>query len=246
MWRNIWILYKREFASYFHIPAVTVGLILFLVLSGVANFYFGNFFTRGQADLLSFFSFHPWLYMLFIPALTMRTWSEERKTGSIELLFTLPITVMEIVLAKFFAAWSFVAVALSLTFPLWITINYLGDPDNATIAACYFSSILMAGGFVAIGVCISAYTKHQMMALSASTSVYLGLNIIGIPTVMESLPHWIPTSIIQSFSNISFITNFDAVNGGLLKVSSLLYFTTLMLFFIIVNKFIIESKRLVE
>ena len=146
-------LFRRELQSYFATPVAYVFIVIFLVLMGAFTFYLGNFYERGQADLGPFFIFHPWLYLLLVPAIAMRLWAEERKTGSIELLMTLPITPWQAVLGKYLAAWAFTGVALLLTFPIWITVNYLGDPDNGTIIAAYIGSFLMAGGFIAIGAC---------------------------------------------------------------------------------------------
>ncbi len=158
-------IFKREFMSYFATPIAYVFILIFLMLSGVFTFYIGNFFERQQADLTPFFSFHPWLYLFLVPAVSMRLWSEERKSGTIELLMTLPITRQDAIVGKFLAAWCFTGIALALTFPLWITVNYLGDPDNGVILASYVGSWLMAGGFLAIGSCTSAMAKSQVIAL---------------------------------------------------------------------------------
>src|ERR1700694_1179499 len=141
--RNVGIIMRRELASYFATPLAYVFIFIFLVLANVFTFYLGGFYERGQADLEPFFTFHPWLYLFLVPAIAMRLWAEERKTGSIELLMTLPVTTTEAVLAKFLAAWAFTAVALALTFPIWLTVNYLGEPDNGVILAAYLGSLLM-------------------------------------------------------------------------------------------------------
>src|SRR5262249_1476986 len=156
--RNVGIIMRRELASYFATPLAYVFILIFLVLSSAFTFYLGNFYERGQADLQSFFYWHPWLYLILIPAISMRLWAEERKSGSIELLMTQPVTLWEAVLGKFFAAWIFAGVALVLTFPMWITVNYLGHPDNGTILAAYVGSFLLAGGYLSIGSCMSALT----------------------------------------------------------------------------------------
>ena len=153
------IIFRRELAAYFATPLAYIFIIIFLMLTGVFTFYLGNFFARGQADLQSFFNFHPWLYLFLIPAIAMRIWSEERKAGTIELLLTLPITMGQAVWGKFLAAWAFIAIALAGTVPIWITVNYLGEPDNGIIVAAYLGSLLMAGAYLAVGICISAATK---------------------------------------------------------------------------------------
>ena len=162
--------------------------MIFLVLAGALTFYLGGFYERGQADLAPFFNFHPWLYLFLIPAISMRLWAEERKTGTIELLMTLPVTPWQAVLGKFLAAWAFAALALALTFPIWITVNYLGDPDNGVILAAYVGSLLMAGGFLAIGSCLSAATRNQVIAFVLTAVVCFVFLLAGFPLV-QSLVH---------------------------------------------------------
>src|SRR5882757_6883675 len=152
-------IFRRELRGYFATPLAYLFIVIFLVLAGVLTFFVGNFFDRGQADLQPFFTFHPWLYLVLIPALAMRLWAEERKSGTIELLLTLPISMTEAVVGKFLASWIFSGIALALTFPFWITVNYLGNPDNGVILASYVGSFLMAGAFLAVGACLSALTK---------------------------------------------------------------------------------------
>ena len=162
--RNVGIIMRRELASYFATPLAYVFILIFLALANAFTFYLGGFFERGQADLQVFFYWHPWLYLFLIPAVSMRLWAEERKSGSIELLMTQPVTLWEAVLGKYFAAWLFAGLALALTFPIWITVNYLGNPDNGTILAAYIGSLLLAGGYLAVGSCMSAVTNNQVIA----------------------------------------------------------------------------------
>ena len=169
--RNVMTIFKRELISYFSTPVAYVFIVIFLALMGALAFYVGGFFTSGQATLLTFFFYHPWLYLLLIPAISMRLWAEERKTGTIELLMTLPVSTMQAVLGKFLAAWAFSGIALALTFPMWISVNVLGDPDNGVIAASYIGSFVMAGAFLAIGSCISALTKNQVIAFIVAAAV---------------------------------------------------------------------------
>ena len=173
---KIAIIFKRELAAYFTTPIAYVFLVIFIFLSGIFAFDLGDFFARGQADLVAFFNFHPWLYLVLIPALSMRLWAEERRGGTIELLFTLPVTMTQAVLGKYFAAWAFTAIALVLTFPMWLTVNYLGDPDNGVILAAYIGSLLMAGAFLAVGSCVSALTRNQVIAFVLSAVVCLALS----------------------------------------------------------------------
>ena len=152
--RNVSVIFRREFTGYFSTPLAYVFIVIFLALSGALTFYLGRFFERGQADLASFFTFHPWLYLFLIPAVAMRLWAEERKSGTIELLMTLPVSTFQAVLGKYLAAWAFIAVALILTFPMWLTVNYLGNPDNGIVLASYIGSLIMAGAFLAIGMLV--------------------------------------------------------------------------------------------
>jgi len=238
--RNIIVLFKREFMGYFTTPIAYVFTVLFLVLLGIMTFVFGAFFERGQADLASFFTWHPWLYMLFIPALTMGLWAEERKTGSIELLLTLPITMMETVAGKFLAAWAFTAVSLFLTFPIWITVNYLGNPDNGTIFAGYFGSFLMAGAFVAIGSCISATTKSQVIAFIISVVICFAFIMSGRLTLFMD---WNPLMILDTISSFSFLTRFSDISRGVISLRDIVYFVSLIVLWLFVNMLVIEIKK---
>jgi ABC-2 type transport system permease protein len=237
------VLFKRELRSYFATPIAYVFIVVFLLLNGLFTFYFGNFFQRGQADLVPFFSFHPWIYALFIPAITMRLWAEERKTGSIELLFTLPITTWQAISAKFYAAFAFTAIALALTFPLWLAVNYLGKPDNGVIFCSYLGSLLMAGGFLSIGACVSSLTKNQVVAFVVTLLLCLTLNLLGFAALIDLLRSWMPSMIVETIRSFSFLSNFDTISRGLLDFRSIIYFATLILFSLFANAVVIENKR---
>jgi len=183
--RNVWIITKRELGAYFGTPLAYVFVVIFVALTGAFAFFIGNFFERGQADLQPFFSYHPWLYLLLVPAIAMRLWAEERKAGTIELLMTLPISTGEAIVGKFLAAWIFIGIALVLTFPMWITVNVLGNPDNGVILASYIGSFLMAGAFLAIGSCVSALTKNQVIAFIVSVVVCFLFTVSGLPLVID-------------------------------------------------------------
>src|SRR6266568_8067313 len=185
-------IFRRELASYFATPLAYVFIVIFLVLAGVLTFFLGNFFERGQADLQSFFNLHPWLYLVLIPALSMRLWAEERKSGTIELFLTLPIRMTEAVMGKFLAAWCFAGIALALTFPFWITVNVLGQPDNGVILASYIASWLMAGAILAIGAAVSATTKNQVIAFIVTAALVFVLTVAGTPVVLGLLQPWAP------------------------------------------------------
>ena len=240
---NVWIICKRELAGYFGTPIAYVFLAIFVFLSGIFAFYIGNFFERGQADLQPFFLFHPWLYLFLIPALSMRLWAEERRAGTIELLLTLPVTMTQAVLGKFLAAWKFTAVALSLTFPLWITVNYLGDPDNGVILAGYLGSLLMAGAFLAIGSCISALTRNQVIAFVVSGVVCLGFILSGYPLVLEFVGAVAPAIVVDTVRSFSFLTHFQALGKGVLQAGDVVYFVSLIAFWLFVNAVVIEWRK---
>lgn len=240
---NIGVLFKRELQSYFNTPIAYVFIVIFLFLSGVFTFYLGNFFDRGQADLQPFFNFHPWLYLFLIPALSMRLWAEERKSGSIELLLTLPVTVTEAVLGKFLAAWVFTGIALLLTFPMWITVNYLGSPDNSVIFGGYVGSMLMAGAFLAIGSSISALTKNQVVAFIISVVVCLLFILSGLPLVLDFFTGWAPQFLVNLISSFSFLTHFDSLSKGVIDLRDLIYFISLMALWLFINIIVIEMKK---
>ena len=199
---NTGIVFRRELKAYFSTPVAFVFIVIFLVLAGAFTFYLGHFYERAQADLDPFFSFHPWLYLFLVPAISMRLWAEERKTGSIELLMTLPITMTEAVLGKFFAAWCFCGIALALTFPIWISVNYLGTPDNGVIFAAYLGSLLMAGAFLAIGACISAATRNQVIAFIITVAVCFGFLLSGFPLVLDAFSGWAPQVIVDAIASL--------------------------------------------
>jgi len=229
--------------GYFATPIAAVFIVIFLMLSGAFTFYLGNFFVRGQADLAPFFDFHPWLYLVLIPALAMRLWAEERRSGTIELLLTLPVTMWEAVVGKFLAAWCFTGVALALTFPMWITVNVLGEPDNGVILASYLGSLLMAGGFLAIGSCISALTKNQVIAFVVSVVICLGFILSGFPLVLELFSGWAPQFLLSAVSSFSFLTHFQSISKGVLDLRDILYFLSLIAFWLFATATVIDMKK---
>lgn len=234
---------KRELRAYFATPVAYVFIVIFLVLAGVSTFYMGGFYERGQADLEPFFQFHPWLYMFLIPAISMRLWSEERKAGTLELLLTLPVPLGAAVMGKFLAAWAFTAVALLGTLPLWMTVNYLGDPDNTVILAGYLGSLLMAGGFLAIGACISALTKNQVVAFVVSFMICFAFNLSGFPMVIDMFSAWAPQAIVDVVSSFSFLTHFNSIVKGVIDVRDLVFFATLIAFWLYANVLAIEINK---
>jgi len=236
-------LFLRELRSYFATPVAYVFIVIFLLLMGTFTFYLGGFYERGQADLSGFFNYHPWLYLFLVPAISMRLWAEERKSGSVELLMTLPITAWQAVLGKFLAAWAFTGIALLLTFPIWITVNYLGDPDNGAIFAAYIGSFLMAGSFLAIGSCLSAVTRNQVVAFVITVVVCFGFLLAGFPMVLDMFTGWAPQAVIDGVASLSFLTHFASIKKGVIDFRDLVYFVLVIGAFLYANTIILQWKQ---
>ena len=237
------VIFRRELASYFSTPLAYVFIVIFLASSGAFTFYLGNIFQRGQADLQSFFQYHPWLYLFLIPAVAMRLWSEERKTGTIELLMTLPVSTTEAVLGKFLAAWAFIAIALVLTFPIWLTVNYLGDPDNGIIVASYVGSLVMAGSYLAIGACVSALTKNQVIAFIVAVVVCFLFLTSGLEIVLAFFRNWAPPFVVDAIASMSFLTHFSSVTRGVIDLKDVIFFGSVIGIALYVNVAFIEIKK---
>lgn len=236
-------VFRRELASYFATPVAYVFIVIFLILAGAMTFYFGGFYERGQADLQPFFSFHPWLYLFLVPAIAMRLWAEERKSGTIELLLTLPITMWQAVLAKFLAAWAFIAIALALTFPIWITVNYLGDPDNGVIVASYLGSLLMAGAFLAIGSCLSAATRNQVVAFILTVVICFLLLLAGFPLVLGFFQSFLPQGVVDAVAGLSLFAHFQAISKGVVDLRDLIYFALAIGVWLYATAIVIDLKK---
>lgn len=236
-------IFRRELAGYFATPLALIFIVIFLFLTGIFTFYVGNFFDRGQADLRPFFTFHPWLYLFLIPAISMRLWAEERKSGSIELLLTLPLSSGAAVVGKFLAAWAFTGIALALTFPMWLTVAYLGKPDHGVILAGYIGSLLMAGGYLAIGACMSAATKNQVIAFVLSVVVCFLFTVSGAPMVLDFFQSWAPGFLVNTIASFSFLTHFNAISLGVIDVRDVIYFASLIAFWLYANLVVLEYKK---
>ena len=234
---------RRELSGYFATPVAYVFLIIFLVMTGIFTFYLGNFYERGFADLDPFFRFHPWLYLFLVPAISMRLWAEERRSGTIELLFTLPLTTRQAVLGKFLAAWFFIGLALVLTLPMWLTVNYLGAPDNGVILAAYIGSWLMAGGFLAIGSCMSALTSNQVVAFILSIVVCFLFLLSGLPMVMNLFNSWAAQIVLDGIAGLSFLKHFADISKGVIDVRDLVYFVLVIGFWLLANVLILDIKK---
>jgi ABC-2 type transport system permease protein len=234
---------RRELSGYFSTPVAWVFIVIFLVMAGVFTFYIGGLYARGIADLDPFFQFHPWLYLFLVPAIGMRLWAEERRSGTIELLLTLPLTIWQAVLGKFLAAWLFVGLALLLTFPVWLTVNYLGNPDNGVILAAYIGSWLMAGGFLAIGSCMSALTRNQVVAFILSVVVCFGFLLSGLPMVMDLFTGWAPQSLLDAIAGFSFLAHFSTISRGVIDLRDLVYFALVIVVWLVANTIVLEIKK---
>ncbi len=237
------VIFRRELRSYFATPLAYVFIVIFLVLASVFTFQVGGFFERGQADLQPFFRWHPWIYLVLIPAVSMRLWAEERNSGSIELLMTLPLHLWQAVLGKFLAAWCFAGVALLLTFPIWITVNYLGSPDNGAILAAYFGSWLLAGGFLAIGTCLSAATRNQVIAFVTAALAGLLFLLSGFPLVLDFVRGVLPAALVDAVASLSFLTHFDAISKGVIDLRDLVYFGALIGFWLTATALVLDMKK---
>ncbi|NBB70756.1 MAG: ABC transporter permease subunit [Alphaproteobacteria bacterium] len=241
--RTALLVTRRELEAYFTSPLAYVFIIIFLALGGALTFYLGGFFERGRADLAAFFVFHPWLYLFLIPALGMRLWAEERKSGTLEFLLTLPLGTTAAVVGKFLAAWLFAGIALLLTFPLWITVNWLGDPDNGAIAAGYLGSWLMAGGFLALSGVVSALTKNQVIAFVGATALCFLFMVSGLPLVQGVFQGWAPAALVDVVASFSFLTNFDAIQNGVVDGRHLVFFGSLIVAALAINVAVVELNK---
>jgi ABC-2 type transport system permease protein len=236
-------IFKRELSSYFTTPLAYVFIVIFLALNGIFTFYLGGWYEREQADLHPFFDYHPLLYLFLIPALSMRLWAEERKTGSIELLMTLPLSTWQAVAGKYLAAWFFSGIALLLTFPVWLTVNYLGEPDNAVIAASYIGSFLMAGSYLAIGSCVSAYTKNQVIAFVIAVVICFIFLLSGTPLVLDLFQGWLPQVLIDTISSMSITTHFSAIQKGVIDFRDIIFFVSFIGCWLLANIIVVEMKK---
>jgi ABC-2 type transport system permease protein len=240
---QVWPIFKREFAAYFATPLAYVFIVIFLFAMGAFTFYIGRFYDNGIADLTVFFGYHPWLYLFLVPAIAMRLWAEERRTGTMELLLTLPVRIRAAVVGKYLAAWAFTGIALALTFPIWITVNYLGNPDNGVIFASYIGSFLMAGAYLAIGECISAVTGNQVIAFVVSVVVCFLFTVSGAPIVLDFFQAWAPLVLVNAVSSFSVLTHFASIAAGVIDLRDVVYFLSVIVLFLSINVVVIDLKK---
>lgn len=234
---------KREFAGYFATPVAAIFLIIFLALIAAFTFFVGYFLERGNADLQPFFSFHPWLYLFFAPALSMRLWAEERRQGTIELFLTLPIPLWAAVIGKFVAAWLFLGLALALTFPMWVTVNVLGEPDNGVILASYLASFLMAGGYLAIGSCLSAATKNQVIAFVLTVTVAFLFTAGGAGFLTDLVAEYVSTTVLDTISGLSVLPHFNQIIKGMIALKDIAYFVALIVAWLAATMVVVDAKK---
>src|SRR5436309_15006684 len=229
-WSNIRTITKRELGAYFGSPLAYIFIVIFLLLCGFFTFMVGGFFERGEASLsANFFFWHPWFYLFLVPAVGMRLWAEERRVGTIELLLTMPITAWQAIVGKFLASWLFLAVALVLTFPVVLTVNYLGSPDNGVILGGYIGSWLMAGAYLAVSCITSAMTRTPVVSFIISVVICLFLILAGFAPVVTFLEGiGFNPKLVDAIASFIVITHFDSLQKGVLDSRDLIFFLSVM------------------
>jgi ABC-2 type transport system permease protein len=236
-------VFLRELESYFATPLAYVFIVIFLLATGAFTFYVGGLFERGQADLQPFFAFHPWLFLFFAPAVAMRLWAEERHGGTLEILLTLPVPLPIIVLGKFLAAWIFMAGALFLTFPMWLTVAYLGNPDHSVIIGGYLGSLALAGGYLAVGGLMSAFTGHQVTAFVLAVLLSFLFTVSGLPMVLDAFASWAPVRFVDAIASFSFLTHFESIAGGVLTLDDFVFFLSFITISLAATCLVIEIRK---
>ena len=241
--KSIWTITKRELAGYFNSPVAYVFLVIFLLMTAAFTFLIGQFMDRGQATLQPFFMWHPWIYLFLVPAVGMRLWSEERRQGTMELLLTLPISLWHCIVGKFLASWIFLTLALVMTFPIWITVNYLGDPDNSVIVASYIGSFFLAGAYLSITSMTSAFTRNQVISFILSVVICLFLVLCGWPPVTDVVETLAPRSIVEFVAAFSVMPGIEQFNNGQIDSRAVIYFLSVIGFPLFATSVIIRGLR---
>jgi ABC-2 type transport system permease protein len=242
-WAGIRTIARRELAAYFESPVAYVFLVIFLLLAGFFTFTFGGFFERGEASLSAFFNWLPWLFLFLVPAAGMRLWSEERRLGTIELLLTMPVADWQAIVGKFLASWLFLVVALALTFPMVVTVNWLGDPDNGVILSGYVGAALLAGAYLAISCMTSAFTRNQVIAFILAVVICLLLILVGFSPLTDLLARWASPLVVETVSRFSVLTHYDGFQKGVLDSRGVLYFASIMAYALFVTGVVIRNHR---
>lgn len=240
---RMFAVFKRELGGYFFTPVAYVFIVIFLLLAGFFTFTFGAFFDRGEASLGAFFMWMPWLFLFLVPAVGMRLWSEERRSGTMELLLTFPITTWQAIAGKFLASWLFLAIALALTFPVWLTVNVLGDPDNGVIVAGYVGSLLLAGAYLAVSSATSAMTRNQVVSFIVALVVCLALVLVGFPPVTDLLARWAPPWLVEAVAAFSVLTHFEGFQKGVLDSRDVVFFASVIGFALFVTGVVLRGQR---
>jgi ABC-2 type transport system permease protein len=241
--RNTKGIIKRELAGYFGSPVAYVFLVIFLVLCGFFTFYVSHFYEQEQADLRAFFEWHPWIFLFLVPAVGMRLWADERRTGTIELILTLPVTLPEVIVGKFIAAWLFIGLGLFLTFPLVLTVSYLGDPDLGAVFCAYVGSFLLAGAYLSVGSMTSSMTRNQVISFILSVIICLFLVLAGWPPVVEILSGWSPQWLINVISGFSFMPHFQSMERGVLDIRDIIYYISVIFFMLFSNGVVLQNRK---
>ncbi len=241
--RNTKGIIKRELAGYFGSPVAYVFLVIFLVLCGFFTFYVSHFYEQEQADLRAFFEWHPWIFLFLVPAIGMRLWADERRTGTIELILTLPVTLPEVIVGKFIAAWLFIGLGLFLTFPLVLTVSYLGDPDLGAVFCAYVGSFLLAGAYLSVGSMTSSMTRNQVISFILSVIICLFLVLAGWPPVIEILSGWSPQWLINVISGFSFMPHFQSMERGVLDLRDIIYYISVIFFMLFSNGVVLQNRK---
>ena len=241
--KSIWTITKRELAGYFNSPVAYVFLVIFLLMTAAFTFLIGQFMDRNQATLQPFFMWHPWIYLFLVPAVGMRLWSEERRQGTMELLLTLPISLWHCIIGKFLASWIFLTLALLMTFPIWITVNYLGNPDNSVIVASYIGSFFLAGAYLSITSMTSALTRNQVISFILSVVICLFLVLCGWPPVTDVVETLAPRSIVEFVAAFSVMPGIEQFNNGQIDSRAVIYFLSVIGFPLFATSVIIRGLR---
>lgn len=237
------VVAKREWCSFFNSPVAYVFIVIFLVLAGFFTFQVSRFFDAGQADLQAFFFWHPWLYLILVPAVTMRSWAEERRSGTMELLLTMPIKPMQAIVGKFLASWLFMGLALVLTMPVVWTVNHLGRPDNGAILCGYLGSFCMAGAYVAVGMFTSSLTRNQVISFIIAVVIGLLLILAGFPPVTDFLSSWAPVKVVDVIAGFSFMSHYDWMQRGVVHLKDLVYFASIIGFMLLATQVVLDNRK---
>lgn len=240
---TVGVVFGREFRAYFATPLAAIFLVVFLALAGAMTFFISGFFNRNSADMGAFFTWLPWLFLVLLPAIGMKLWAEERRAGTIELLMTMPVRAWELVVGKFLAGWAFTLVALALTVPMWITVNWLGTPDNGVIALGYVGAFLMAGAFLAVASCISALTKNQVIAFIGAAIVTFLFVTAGAEIVLGAIRNWAPFWVTELVQSLSVLGHYGRTTQGLLEAPTLIFFGSLLVVSLIINTLLVELRK---